>query len=461
MKEKGDSKFFIGFCSFMIEYGAIVFLTLILQFSSDFIFRMIALYFIIQFVFGHYRASTQLIWEEVRLLLLSHLCFFLSAMLLVPLLIQNICLILSISIVAVAMLILDFLISKGLRHVFYKQCADNVLIIGTGDDACTLHNVCKSNRFAMMKVIGFVHISNGYETTKMMDELLMNTSLNMYSMGELKELLQRRSIDQVIIAEPMISKIDLNRIMEMLHLCVKKIKYVPLANGLVTFDSKIEDYDGLLVISSSRNRTAWPFKVLKRLLDIVGGVVGCIVLIPLSLYVWRKNRKHGDHDPLFFIQERIGKDGKPFKLYKYRTMVPNAEQILQDLMKQNPAIKKEYEEHKKLVNDPRITEAGKILRIKSLDEMPQLINVLKGEMSLVGPRPYLLTETNDMGIYYDSVVRCKPGITGMWQSHGRSDVNFQDRCKLDDYYYSNWNFWLDIIILIKTVKVVLYGKGAV
>lgn len=141
-------------------------------------------------------------------------------------------------------------------------------------------------------------------------------------------------------------------------------------------------------------------------------------------------------------------------------MIPNAEQVLEELMEKDPEIKKEYLTNKKLQNDPRITEAGHFLRKSSLDEFPQFINVLKGEMSLVGPRPYLFREKEDMGIYYDSVIHCKPGITGMWQANGRSDVGFEDRCKLDDYYYKNWTLSLDMIIIYKTVKSVVYGKGA-
>lgn len=139
----------------------------------------------------------------------------------------------------------------------------------------------------------------------------------------------------------------------------------------------------------------------------------------------------------------------------------DAEKKLLDLMESDPKIKEEYEQHKKLLNDPRITKAGKFLRKKSLDEFPQFINTIKGEMSLVGPRPYLPNEKKDMGIYYDSIAKCKPGITGMWQSHGRSDVTFNDRCRMDDYYYCNWSIWLDLTILIKTFKAVFYGKGAI
>ena len=184
------------------------------------------------------------------------------------------------------------------------------------------------------------------------------------------------------------------------------------------------------------------------------------MLIPLTVFVFFKNRSQGDTDPIFFKQNRIGKNGKVFQIYKYRTMVPNADQILEEMMAKDPDIREEYEINKKLENDPRITKAGEFLREKSLDEFPQFINVLKGQMSLIGPRPYLEREIEDMGEYYDIVIQSKPGLTGMWQTHGRSDVDFQTRLELDDYYVHNWNFWMDVTLFVKTVRIVLYGSGA-
>ena len=199
---------------------------------------------------------------------------------------------------------------------------------------------------------------------------------------------------------------------------------------------------------------------IKRLVDIAGGLSGCLMLLPISLAVKLINMKNGDRDPILFMQERIGKDGKPFQIYKYRTMVPDAEQVLEKMMREDEAIREEYLTNKKIIDDPRITKAGAFLRKSSLDELPQLINVLKGEMSLVGPRPYLPREKEDMGSYYQTVIKCRPGITGMWQSHGRSDVGFHDRLKMDEYYQLNWSIWLDIVILIQTVQVVTGARGA-
>ena len=199
---------------------------------------------------------------------------------------------------------------------------------------------------------------------------------------------------------------------------------------------------------------------IKRLFDIICGLLGCILILPIAIVVKIAYVCDKDFASIFYSQIRIGKNGKKFKMYKFRSMVPDAEKILEELMKNDPKIREEYLTNKKLVNDPRITPVGKFLRKTSLDEWPQFFNVLKGDMSLIGPRPYLPREKKDMGQYYDSIIKCKPGVTGMWQANGRSDVGFDYRCKLDDYYYHNWSVWLDFTILYKTIKSVVYGKGS-
>ena len=275
------------------------------------------------------------------------------------------------------------------------------------------------------------------------------------------EFIQSHNIDTVLIAIPELKQKNLNALFELFKGKVNVIKYLPQVNGLVTFDTKVEDFDGILMISNSRGVNHLGSYILKRCMDICAGLCGMLILIPLTIFVFIKNRSEGDKGPIFFTQNRIGKNGKEFKMYKYRSMVMNADKILEDLMEKDPAIREEYTKNKKLANDPRITSAGKFLREKSLDEFPQFINVLLGQMSLIGPRPYLPREKEDMGHYYEDVVACKPGITGMWQSHGRSDIDFEHRLVLDEYYYRNWSFWLDVTLLCKTVKQVLYGKGAV
>lgn len=202
-------------------------------------------------------------------------------------------------------------------------------------------------------------------------------------------------------------------------------------------------------------------KTIKRFVDIIGGLVGCIILIPLMICIKVANIIARDNGPLFFTQTRIGKDGKEFKLYKFRSMVVGADEKLKDYLEKNEEAREEYNTYKKLKNDPRITKVGHFIRNTSLDEFPQFINVLKGDMSLVGPRPYLPKEKDDMGNMINTITNMKPGITGLWQVSGRSEVTFKERLGMDREYYYNWSLKWDIKILLKTIKNCVLRKGAI
>jgi undecaprenyl-phosphate galactose phosphotransferase len=199
---------------------------------------------------------------------------------------------------------------------------------------------------------------------------------------------------------------------------------------------------------------------IKRLIDIIGGLVGLILLIPISIIIKILTIATGDFNSIFFSQKRIGKDGKEFNFYKFRSMVPNADKILFEMLEKDPEMAKEYKENKKLKNDPRITKVGHFIRRTSIDELPQLLNVLKGDMSLVGNRPYLPREKEDMGSFFHDIVKTRPGLTGYWQVSDRKDVSFLHRLKLEQYYSNNRSMSLDIKILFKTVKAVIFGHGA-
>ncbi len=213
---------------------------------------------------------------------------------------------------------------------------------------------------------------------------------------------------------------------------------------------------------SEKNKTVLKFeKIIKRFIDILGGGIGVLTLIPLTLIIWIANRIVKDNGPIFYTQERIGQNGKIFKMYKYRSMVVGADEKLEKYLKENKEARDEYKKYKKLKNDPRITIIGKILRKTSLDEFPQFINVLKGDMSLVGPRPYLPREKEDMNGFFNYITSCKPGITGFWQVNGRNDVTFTDRLSMDMNYYYNYNLKLDIKLLLKTVSKIIKKEGAI
>ena len=201
------------------------------------------------------------------------------------------------------------------------------------------------------------------------------------------------------------------------------------------------------------------YSIIKRTFDILVGILGVLILLPVSIIVKIINLINKDYAPIFYSHVRIGKNGKDFKLYKFRSMVPNADEVLKEMLK-DKSIAEEYNKNKKLQNDPRITKVGKFLRKTSLDEIPQFINILKGDMSLIGNRPYLPREKKDMGKYYEDIIKTKPGLTGYWQVSGRSDISFKNRLKLEKYYSEHCGIKMDIKIFFKTFKVVLFGSGA-
>lgn len=202
------------------------------------------------------------------------------------------------------------------------------------------------------------------------------------------------------------------------------------------------------------------YKITKRLLDIVVGIVGIICLIPVTIVIKLCYMLTGDFHRIIFTQNRIGKNGKEFKFYKFRSMVPNADEVLFKLLKEDKKLAKEYKINKKLKDDPRITKIGRIIRRTSIDELPQLINIFKGDMSLIGNRPYLPREKKDMGEYFDDVVSTKPGLTGWWQVNLRSRGTFKQRLEMEQYYSKNAGFRLDLKIFVKTFKVVIGRDGA-
>ena len=201
---------------------------------------------------------------------------------------------------------------------------------------------------------------------------------------------------------------------------------------------------------------------IKRFTDIIFGIIGVILLIPLTIaiYIARKILKEDD-GPLFYEQLRIGKDGKHFRLYKYRTMVVGADEKLKNYLEENEEARKEYEENHKLKNDPRITKLGKFLRKTSIDEVPQFINVLKGDMSLIGPRPIVDSEIPKFGNRMKIVHSVRPGITGYWAINGRSDTTYEKRVDMETFYAENYSLKLDVEIFIKTIGAVLNKEGAV
>ncbi|WP_310157167.1 sugar transferase [Bosea sp. BE125] len=198
---------------------------------------------------------------------------------------------------------------------------------------------------------------------------------------------------------------------------------------------------------------------VKRACDLVAGVALLFLLAPLMLLIAGLIRA-GDGGPAFFRQARVGRSGKSFRCWKFRTMASNAEEALQRLLASDPAAAQEWAESQKLTRDPRITPVGAFLRRSSLDELPQLFNIVSGDMSFVGPRPIVAAERERYGEAFNHCFSVPPGLTGLWQISGRSDCSYATRISLDSQYASDWHLLLDAKILVKTVPAVLMQKGS-
>lgn len=214
----------------------------------------------------------------------------------------------------------------------------------------------------------------------------------------------------------------------------------------------------LIVLQNNLNN---PFRLLlKKFLDQIIFCIAFFFLLPIFVIIWYKIKNEEPTGQVIFKQERLGQNGTTFMCYKFRTMHEDGEDILKYYLEKNPEEVTYYQTYHKYQNDPRITKIGSFLRKTSLDELPQIFNIAKGDMSFVGPRPYMLNEKIKIGKRIEMLLYVKPGITGLWQVSGRNEVDFLSRVELDLWYIRNWNIWLDIVILLKTIKVVLLRKGA-
>ena len=202
-------------------------------------------------------------------------------------------------------------------------------------------------------------------------------------------------------------------------------------------------------------------KFIKRSVDIFGSLIGMFFLIPLTIIVYIANLITGDRGPIFYTHNRIGKNGKHFNMYKFRSMCVDSDQKLKEMLENDPKIREEWEKNHKLENDCRITKIGKFLRKTSLDEFPQFLNVLKGEMSLVGPRAVVDNEIDKFGMMKYKVLSVKPGITGYWAAHGRSNTTYEERVIMEATYVERFSIMLDFKILVKTFVSVVKKEGAV
>ena len=240
----------------------------------------------------------------------------------------------------------------------------------------------------------------------------------------------------------------------------QEICVIPDMRGIPLYGTNMSYFFSheVAVLRIRNNLKRWPTRLTKRLFDTLVASFLMVLFSPLFLYLFIQLKKDGG--PAFFKQQRIGRKGAAFECLKFRTMVVDAESRLQNLIHQNPELLEQWARDHKIKNDPRITPLGAFLRRTSLDEIPQLLNVLKGEMSLVGPRPIVKAELEKYGDDVEYFLMVRPGMTGLWQVSGRSDMSYDKRVYLDTWYVKNWSLWYDLVILFKTVNVVIQRNGA-
>lgn len=236
---------------------------------------------------------------------------------------------------------------------------------------------------------------------------------------------------------------------------VPELYGVPI--GSLTVDVLFEEKVAFFTLSN--NLSKLHNRIFKTVFDLLFGLLAFIIVLPVMLVIGLLIYIDSP-GPIIFSHRRVGLNGEQFPCFKFRTMAVNAEQMLNDYLANNSAAKAEWEKDRKLKDDPRVTKIGQFLRRTSLDELPQIINVIRGEMSLIGPRPIVEDELPLYGKYANDYLSVLPGISGLWQVSGRNDVEYSERVKMDSWYVRNWSIWLDIMIALKTVKVILSGKGA-
>jgi Undecaprenyl-phosphate galactose phosphotransferase WbaP len=279
------------------------------------------------------------------------------------------------------------------------------------------------------------------------------------TMARIEDLALRGGVDTIIFATPHIRRSHLARLVNRASRSFRHVLLVSHLGGITNSAVTARDFAGTLAVEIKFNLlNSWARRA-KRVLDLGATVVGGALVLPLllgiALFVLAESGR-----PIFYTDWRMGKNGVPFPCIKFRTMVPGAEAVLELMLADDASLREEYVKYNKLRADPRVTRVGRFLRKTSLDELPQLWNVLRGEMSLVGPRPYLPRESGEIGDARDEILRVPPGVTGPWQVSGRSRAFFADRVEMDVHYVRDWSVWLDLVLLASTVRALFVDKGA-
>jgi Undecaprenyl-phosphate galactose phosphotransferase WbaP len=273
------------------------------------------------------------------------------------------------------------------------------------------------------------------------------------------DLATNHKLDTAIFAMPYTRRERLAQLVSRISVKFRHVMVIPNLGGITNSAVVARDFAGTFGVEIKHNLLDPWSRMTKRAVDLFGTVVGGLLIIPLVVAI-ALLIKLDSPGPVFYGHLRVGAGGEQFRCWKFRTMHPDAERLLDECLRSDPHLRAEWEKTQKLRNDPRVTRIGRFLRKSSLDELPQVWNVLRGQMSLIGPRPIVEAEVPKYGKVYELYCRIRPGISGSWQVSGRSDTDYTERVAMDSYYVHNWSFWLDLIILARTAKIVVRGRGA-
>lgn len=329
-----------------------------------------------------------------------------------------------------------------------------VILIGAGKTAELVLQFFEGDLGYRYRVVGLLDDNP-------ISEMLPQKFLLLGTVSDAEEIIRDSGVQTVIITAPGMDSARLEKLVTKIQPLVRDILFVPDLMMLPLGHVGVEPFytEKVFMLSIRNNLARRRNRLAKRIFDLVATVVGGLLILPilliLAVLVGIDNKGR-----IIFAHRRVGRKGKLFPCYKFQSMVPDAQERLEEYLAKNPAAREEWEESFKLTNDPRVTKLGAFLRKTSLDELPQLWNVLMGDMSLVGPRPIVTKEIERYGDYIREYYMVPPGITGMWQVNGRSDTTYEERVAMDTWYVRNWSVWIDLVYLFKTVKTVFTGKGA-
>ncbi|WP_225429959.1 undecaprenyl-phosphate galactose phosphotransferase WbaP [Deinococcus detaillensis] len=349
-------------------------------------------------------------------------------------------------------LLLALLVRYGVRSLLIRagNFGRPVSIIGAGQTASLLIAHLQAN-----PAYGLIPLAAYDDNPVLQGTLLHGVPIR----GSIEQALTDPLTEQALISIPSARAETQQKLVNSVYAAFPVTWVVPDLFGIPNQGLLPHNIGSIATLEVRNNLRSRRSKMVKRTMDLLASVLGTLVISPILLAI-AIAIKVDSPGPAVYRARRLGRDGKLFDCFKFRSMHRDAEAKLQEVLSTDPQLKAEFEATHKLKDDPRVTRVGNLLRKTSLDEFPQLFNVIVGEMSLVGPRPIVEAEVVKYGEIYTAYKQVRPGMTGYWQANGRSDTSYSERVGMDSFYVTNWTPWLDLVILIQTVRVVLMGKGA-